>query len=364
MKLIPKRPPEGDELTAWRPGARNGARKRKRSEKTSLADVARLAEVSTATVSRAINMPGKVSAAVRARIEAAVERLRYRPNIAARMLAAQRSWMVGAIVPTIQHNVFAWGLEAIQARLEEDGFTLLVGSSGYDPERELRLTEAFLGRGVDGLIYMGAAHLPAVFAALEANRVPFVNQGVFDEKAPHPCVGFDNREAAALAVRHLLDLGHRRIGMVAGISRDNDRAARRIEGFRETLAAAGDPAWPASVVEQPYTIEGGRVGLAALLAGAVPPTAVLCGNDILAQGVLFEAQARGLRVGRELSIIGFDDVELDRQLGLSTFVFPIAEMARLAAEYVVRRLAGETPPRATRVAIRVVARASTAPPAA
>jgi LacI family transcriptional regulator len=283
MKLIPERQPEDDDLNSSRSGAHNGARKRKRSEKTSLADVARLAEVSTATVSRAINMPGKVSAAVRARIEAAVERLRYRPNIAARMLAAQRSWTVGAIVPTIQHNVFACGLEAIQARLEEDGFTLLVGSSGYDPERELRLTEAFMGRGVDGLIYVGASHLPAVYAALEAGRVPFVNQGVFDEKGPHPCVGFDNHEAAALAVRHLLDLGHRRIGMVAGISRDNDRAAGRIAGFRETLAALGDAAWSAPIAEQPYTIEGGRAGLAALLTRAVRPSAIVCGNDILAQ---------------------------------------------------------------------------------
>ncbi len=351
--------------------AASGARKRRRGAKSLLADVARLAEVSTATASRALNKPATVSAVLRARIGAAVEKLQYRPNIAARMLAAQRSWTIAAIVPTIQNNVFACGLEAIQARLEEAGYTLLIGAAGYDPERELLLTEAFLARGVDGLIFMGASHLAEVYEALERSRVPFVNQGVFDPGGSYPCVGFDNRAAAALAVGHLRELGHRRIGMVAGIAEHNDRAAGRIAGVREALAAERREGWPEGwpkgrelpIVAEPYTIEGGRRGLRALMEFAPPPTAIVCGNDILAQGVLFEAKERGIAVGPELSIIGFDDLELSAQLGLSSVHIPTAEMGRLAAEYVLKRLAGEVPPHATEVRIRVAARASTAPPA-
>ncbi len=343
-------------------GNAGGTRKRKRGAKSLLADVARLAEVSTATASRALNKPAMVSASLRARIGAAVETLQYRPNIAARMLAAQRSWTVSAIVPTIQNNVFASGLEAIQARLEEGGYTLLIGSTGFDSRRELHLTEAFLARGVDGLIYMGASHLGEVYAALEKSRVPFVNQGVFEPEGAYPCVGFDNREAGILAARHLLGLGHRLIGMVAGIAQGNDRAAGRITGVREALAAEGDSNWWAPIVEQPYTIEGGRSGFRALMAGAVRPSAIVCGNDIIAQGVLFEARERGIAVGRELSIIGFGDLELSGQLGLSSVRVPTAEMGRLAADYVLKRLAGETPPHATHVNISIVVRASTAPP--
>jgi LacI family transcriptional regulator len=343
------------------------ARKRRRGGKSLLADVARLAEVSTATVSRALNKPATVSAELRTRIGAAVEALQYRPNLAARMLAAQRSWTVATIVPTLRNDVFAGLLEAIQARLEEAGFTLLVGASGHDPKRELHLTEAFVARGVDGVITTGAAHLPEVYAALERSRVPFVNQGVFDPDGPYPSVGFDNRAAAALAVRHLLALGHRRIGMVAGIAQDNDRAAGRIVGFRETLEAEGAREWRVPIIEQPYTIEGGRSGFRALMGGAGPwserPSAIVCGNDILAQGVLFEARESGITIGSELSIIGFDDLELSSQLGLSSVRIPTAEIGRLAAEYVLRKVAGETPPHATEVGISIATRASTAPPA-
>ncbi len=323
-----------------------------------------MAGVSTATVSRALSLPGKVSAGLRARIQAAVATLQYQPNIAARMLAARRSWTVAAIVPTIRNNVSASCLEAIQARLEAAGYTLLIGVTGYEPEREYQITEAFLARGVDGLIYTGASHLPATYAALERHHVPFVNQCVFEPDGPHPCVGFDNREAARLVVQHLLELGHRRIGMVASIQLANDRAAGRIAGVVETLAACGDPGWRVPIIEQCSTIDGGRAGLALLLALPTPPSAVICGNDILAYGALFEARDRGLRAASELSVIGFGDLDLSEQLGLSTLHVPAAEIGRLAAEYLLARLAGGAPLHATRIEIRLAARASTAPPRA
>lgn len=344
---------------------RSGSRApRSRAPGRSLYDVARLAGVSTASVSRALNQPEKVSAETRARVAAAAQRLGWVPNQAARMLAAQRSWTVAAVVPTIQNNIFARGIEAIGRRLDESGYTLLLGATDYDPARETGLTRAFIARGVDALIFMGASHPAETYEALARAGVPFVNQGVYLPDSPHPCVGFDNEAAARLAARCLIELGHRRLAMVAGIAAGNDRAAARIEGVRAEVAAAGlDPA-RVPVVERPYTVAGGRKGLAALLSRRPRPTAVVCGNDILAFGVLFEALDCGLDVPGDLSIIGFDDLEMCANLrpSLSSIHIPTAEMGLLAADYVIRRLAGEDPPRATRIEFSLRARQSVAPP--
>lgn len=305
-----------------------------------------------------------VSAVLKARITSAVAELSYQPNIAARMLAQRRSWTIAAIVPSIRNSLFARGLEAIQARLETSGYTLLLGATSFQPEREREVTEAFLARGVDGLIYMGASHLGATYAALARAQVPFVNQGEYDADAPYPSVGYDSHEAAGLAVHHLIALGHRRIGLVAGNSFGNDRASGRISGVKEALAGAGDGGWTVPVSEQPNTVSGGRAGFRALFASPRPPTAIICDNDIQAYGVLLEARDRGLCAGTGISIIGFDDLELSEQIGLSSIHVPTGEMGRLAAEYVLSRLAGGIPPHATRVEIRLVARTSTGPPVA
>ncbi len=332
----------------------------------SLYDVARLAGVSTASVSRTINAPEKVSSATRTRVEAAAAQLGYVPNIAARMLAARRSWTVAVIVPTLRNDVFARALEAIQARLAEASYSLLVGYSDYSAAREAELVRIFLARGVDAFIFMGAIHRPGIYATLTRQAVPFINQGVYAPDAANPCVGIDNRAAAALATTHLLELGHTRLAMVAGLTRDNDRAAARVAGFRAAAVASGlDPAC-ISILERPYTIAGGRDGLARLLALPTRPTAILCGNDILAFGVLAEALDHGLAVPGDLSIIGFDDLELCANLrpSLSSIHIPTGEMGRLAASYLLRRLAGETPPAATQIGFSLRARQSTAPPAA
>lgn len=329
---------------------------------SSLQEVAALAGVSTASVSRALNLPDKVAPQTRARIARAAARLGYVPNMAARMLAGQRSRTVAAVVPTMQNNIFARGLEAIGARLDASGYTMLLGATDYDPERELHLTRTFIARGVDAMIFMGASHLPATYAALAAAGLPFVNQGVYEPASRHPSVGFDNRAAARLAVRHLLDLGHRRIAMLAGIAAHNDRAGARIAGLRAALAEAEVEQPP--VVERPYTVAGGRAGLVALLRRRPRPTAIVCGNDILAFGALFEALDRGLAVPADLSIIGFDDLELCANLrpSLSSIAIETAEMGTRAAEYVLRRLDGEQPSHATAIRFCLRARQSTAPP--
>ena len=341
-------------------GQANTSRRRRSAGAISFYDVAQLAGVSTASVSRALNEPDKVSEALRRKVLAAADQLGYRPSMAARMLAGSRSRTVAAIVPTMRNDVFASGVEAIEDRLGQAGYTLLLGASNYDPRHELQLARTFVARGVDGMIFMGASHLPETDDLLNERGIAFVNQGVWSPDAKAPCVGFDNKAGGAMAVRHLLEFGHRRFGMVAGITRDNDRARGRVTGVRTTVRAAGSRV---TVVEQPYTISGGRAGLETLLARDPGITGIVCGNDVLAFGVLFAALERGIAVPRRLSIIGFDDLELCAELrpSLSSVHVPTALMGRLAAEYILARLEGGAPAHATRIELTLHARQSTGP---
>ena len=143
--------------------------------KTRLSDVAKLAGVSAATVSRAINSPDKVSAELRARVAAAVDRLHYVPHGAARALASRRSRTIGAVVPTLVIAIFAAGVVALQNRLNASGYTLLFASAEYDLAKVAQEVRALVERGVDGLVLVGALHAPEVYALLQRNRIPFVN---------------------------------------------------------------------------------------------------------------------------------------------------------------------------------------------
>ena len=198
-----------------------------------------MAGVSTATVSRVLNEPERVSAKTRSRVEAAVAHFDYTPHFGGRALASNRTNTVGAVIPTMENAIFARGLQALQEALAEDGVTLVVATSNYDPEREAQQIRALLGRGVDGLVLIGEARDPALYETLERRSVPFVLVWSWRRDCPWPCVGFDNRAAARAMAQKVLDLGHRRIAMIAGVTHGNDRAAARVDGVRDALAARG-----------------------------------------------------------------------------------------------------------------------------
>ena len=323
--------------------------------------VAAAAGVSTATVSRVLNQPQAVREALRARVEAAVAKLGYVPHAGARAMMLRRSGTIGAIFPTVDNAIFAQAIDALQRHLSQAGLQLLIATSDYDPDAEMRQAVNLVARGADALALCGAAQRPELLEFLRQRGLPCVHVMTLTTDPRMTCVGFDNAGAMSQAVRYLLDLGHRRIAMLAGVTRDKDRAAARVEGVRRALRVAGLGLTPRQLVERPYGIAAARDGLRELMAVRPPPTALVCGNDVLAFGALLEAQRLGIAVPQALSIVGFDDLELAHhvQPALTTVHVPAQEMWRTAADRLIAALRGEAVPHATEIEVSLVVREST-----
>lgn len=331
-----------------------------------LADVARLAKVSTATVSRALTLPQKVRPHTLSRVQTAVLTLGYVAHGAARALASRRTRTIGAVIPTLDNAIFANTTHALQKALDEAGYTLLLASHEFDPAIEARATRALIERGVDAMVLLGTTHDPSVFRMIAAHRVPYVLTWALDPGGHHPCVGFDNRAAAVQVADYLLDIGHREFAMISGLTANNERARERLEGVRAALAARGGELPAARIVEKPFTLAAGREGLREVMRGAPSPTAAICGNDVLAIGALAECHTQGIAVPQQLSITGFDDMEMAAAVspGLTTVRFPTAELGVYAANHLLMRLAGKNVELRRELPVELVVRGTTAPPAA
>ncbi|GAB5469687.1 MAG: LacI family DNA-binding transcriptional regulator [Rhodospirillales bacterium] len=326
-----------------------------------LEDVARSAGVSTATVSRCLSQPDKVRPALRLGVEAAISALGYTPHGAARALASSRTNAIGAVIPTLSNAIFANVVQTLQRELSASGRTLLLAASDYDMAREAQQIRDLVVRGVDGLMLTGEARDPSVYQLLRRRRIPYVNTYVFHPRSENPSIGFDNRAAMAKLVAYLHDLGHRRIAMIAGLPGQNDRARERIEGTKAALEARGLEA--CGILERPYALDAGREALRQLLQQEAPPTAILGGNDVLALGALLEAKRLGLEVPRDLSIAGFDDLDIAREIppGLTTIHAPLEDMGRQAAAYLLHPENGETPVHHVELPADLLVRGSTGP---
>lgn len=336
----------------------------KRESPATIKDVAREVGVSVASVSRALNKPGRASAEMVAKVRAAAEALEYVPYRAAGSLVSKRFKAIGAIVPTIDNAIFAQALHALQSRLNLHGYTLLLASTHYDSKREIMEVQSLIEHGVDAIVLVGEAHDAKVMRLLENKRIPFVNTWIYNPESPHACIGFDNRAAMTRLTKYLLDLGHRRFAMIAGITANNDRAWQRVEGAKDALAAHGIELGADRIVEVPYTIASGRSALRRLIAAPSPPTAVICGNDILAFGAIYECVARHISVPQSLSITGYDDFELSSHMSpaLTTIRVPAVEMGTAAADYVVSLQADRAMHRHIEFEAELIVRESTAPP--
>lgn len=336
------------------------------SKQPTLSDVAKHAGVSTATVSRCLNAPDKVRERLRRQVLGAVAELGYVPSGAARALASKRTGTIGAVIPTLDSAIFARGIQSLQKRLSRFGYRLLLASSDYVVEQEAEEVRALVLGGVDGLALVGTNHDPVVYRLLQSRNIPYVHTWTYGSDDQHPCVGFDNHDAAYRMARHLLDLGHRHFAVIAGITRDNNRATERLQGVRDALSAAGVGLPDSQVLQRHYSLAAGREALAQCMAVTDKPTAVLCGNDVLAIGALFGAQALGISVPATLSITGYDNLPIASQVvpSLTTVDVPAKLMGQLAADYLISRIGGVETPERTELRADVVLRETTAPPRA
>ena len=330
------------------------------NHRITLEEVARLAGVSTATVSRVLSKPDVVRSNTKEQVMAAVRQLDYQPDAAARALASGRTHTVGCVIPTLDHAIFARSTQAMQTTLAQAGYQLLVASHEYDPATEFEVVRALQQRGVDSLVLVGTDHAPRLWKALSVWRKPTLLTWSCDPRLPS--LGFDNAGAARMATQHLLGLGHRRIGVISGLTAHNDRARSRIDGVRQALTQLKLTLPPSLVTEQAFNLEGGRLGLRKLMSAQQPPTAIFCGNDLLAVGALLEAQRMNLKVPEQLSICGIDNLEIAEAInpGLTTVSLPTQDLGRIAAQYMLSAISGEVIAAQSLLPFELVVRGSTA----
>ncbi|WP_324789281.1 LacI family DNA-binding transcriptional regulator [Streptomyces sp. H51] len=330
--------------------------------RATLRTVAELAGVHVSTVSRVLNrtmgtgvrMAGRETAD---RIRRIAEEVGYTPNPHATSLRTQRSNLVGVLVPQLVDMVLATIYEGIEEACAASGFSAFVANTGDDPVAQRQRTEMVLARRVDGMIF-GDAHVDGRFLNEVAGRgVPLVL--VSRRADAHPSVTCDDYRGGQLAAEHLLQLGHRRVGVIAGepyASTGIDRTA----GFRDTYAAAGIKVPASRILHSRFDTGGGREAMQRLLAGRTRPTAVFAVNDFAAIGAMEASRNAGLTVGTDIAVIGFNDVPLAGSLpiGLSTVRSPMHDMGVRAAQLLMKRLAGEDV-ESERLPPALVARAST-----
>ncbi|MEM8823052.1 MAG: LacI family DNA-binding transcriptional regulator [Pseudomonadota bacterium] len=305
-----------------------------------LADVARLARVSTATVSRCLNSPDQVVDKTRARVLQAVSELGYTPNFGARALAAKQTDTVGAVIPTMENAVFARGIQAFQEELGRHGKTLLIASSAYQAALEEEQVRALVARGADALLLIGYERDQWLYEFLQRQSVPTLVAWSHDAGREQPAIGFDNKTSMAELARLVIRQGHRKIACISAPTVSNDRARGRVEGIRLAMSEAGMRADDLALVETPYGIENGEAAFRTIMAEAPGTTVVMCGNDVLAMGALRAAHAMGLRVPDDVSVTGFDDIELAMlaEPALTTVHVPHREMGRRAAGLLIQML--------------------------
>jgi LacI family transcriptional regulator, galactose operon repressor len=329
-----------------------------------LLDVAREAGVSAATVSRALAAPAMVRPATLQRVLAVARARGYVLDGAARALRSRRTRTIGAIIPTLDNAIFANATHALQKTLDQSGYTLLLACHEFDLDAEVQLARQLVERGVDGLVLVGLDHRDALFTTVAAAGVPYVTTWSVDRSGTHPCVGFDNRAAAMRVVHYLADLGHRDFAMIAGETAHNDRARGRLAGVSAALSARGLPLPASHIVERPYTFAAGRDGMRALAGLSPRPTAIVCGNDVLAIGALAQCRAMDLRVPHDVSLTGFDDLEIAAMTtpALTTLHVPTRELGIAAAQAMLKLVDGLEAMRCHELAIDLIVRETTAPP--
>ena len=331
--------------------------------RSTVRDVARKAKVSVATVSRVLNSPSRVRLNTREKVLKAMEQCHYVYNALAGSLSARKTAMLGVVIPTITNPIFATVTKGIQDYAARNGYSTLLGNTDYNEENERRLINLFQEKRIDGVIFNGPWRSAPLILRMKSANLPFVItwQKVKDKDVSF--VAFDNFRSAYRSIAYLIGLGHHRVGMIAGKFNVSERALVRWQAYRKCLGDHGLPYDPKLVLEKGYSFSDGKEALDHLLHLPSPPTAVFCGNDVLAIGAMVQAKESGLKIPRDLSIVGFDDMEISAFYDppLTTVAVPAYEMGRIAAKILIENIRGESPaPQQHVLEANLIVRGSTA----
>ncbi len=331
------------DVTARRKGGRQGSRK---AGGFTLRDVAKLAGVAPITASRALNTPDAVSAKVLQKVQAAVLQTGYVPNLLAGALASQKSRLVAAVVPTLSGPMFLETVEALTDTLAGAGYQVMLGQSGYENSREDALLDAIIGRRPDGIVLTGITRSPQARRRLLASGIPVVETWDLTPTPVDMLVGFSHEKIGAAVAQYLHSKGKRR---VAAISGDDERSRRRATAFSEAAVRLGmarpqESDVPACLVTAPTTLGNGRSGLRELLQRAPDIDAVFCSSDLLALGVMIEAQASAIAIPGQLAVIGLGDLSFSRDLHppLTTVRIDGTAIGSTAARFIIDRSEGKS----------------------
>jgi LacI family gluconate utilization system Gnt-I transcriptional repressor len=303
-------------------------------------DIARLAGVSSMTVSRALNHPERVSPALLEKVQAVVRQTGFVPNGMAGGLRSARARLVAAVLPTLTGPVFQETTQSLSEALAARGYQLMIGQSGYGASQEDALIDAIVRRRPDGIVLTGIMHSATGRRQLLASNIPVVETWDLTPTPIDMLVGFSNEEIGASVCAYLFGRGYRRPALMCG---DDSRVLRRNAGFQRMARSLGYLVdVPVFVTPPPTTLEAGRNGLAELLGRELGIDAVFCSSDMMALGVLIEAQARGLAVPAQLAVVGLGDIGFAASVepALTTVRIDGTRIGQTAAQYIVDRAEG------------------------
>jgi len=318
---------------------------------TTMGDVARLAGVSASTVSHVLNGTRNVDRGTRLRVEAAIEKTGYRRNVVARSLAAGRTHTVGLSISALTNPYFGNLVHAVERALSDAGYVLVVGDSHDDVDSEKRLTDSLLDRKVDGMIVAPAAGSERVTLPMIARtRTPLVliDRAVDDG---HDQVGPENFESARCLTRHLLDLGHRRIGAVRGLAGISS-TVERFDGYRAAFADHGVAVDPALVLDGRSSTDVAETQVRELLSRADRPSALVSLNNSMTIGALKAVRGLGMSIPGDIAFVCFDDFEWSDlfEPRLTAAAQDVDAIGSTAVELLLRRIRGsDEPPQRIRV---------------
>ncbi|NCC33808.1 MAG: LacI family DNA-binding transcriptional regulator [Chloroflexia bacterium] len=329
------------------------------SKQPTVSDIARLAHVSPSTVSRVLTGSSRVHPAKSAAVLAAIEQLNFRPNLTARALALGKSMVIGILTQSMMSQFYGELAQGIEEGLAGSGYQGVFASGHWESLDEQAALDILLARQVDGLIVLGGYYPDDDLRAIN-KQIPLIAVGRHIDGLEDQCIRVENASGSFQAVRHLIDLGHRRIAHISGIPSHLD-ASERQRGYTEALASAGLAVDERLIVEGNFTEQSGLLALETLLARGSHFTAIFAANDQMAYGIRLGLYRRGLRVPDDISLVGFDDLigSIYTTPPLTTVRQSMHEQGRQAARGLLRLLANE-PPDLPSVTTELVIRETTA----